>query len=379
MLQSNYCGEDFLIPISKPHTGEAEKQAVLEVLDSGMLVQGPRVAKLETEFARVTGARHAVATNSGTTALHTALLAHGIGSGDEVITTPFTFIASVNSILYTGAEPKFVDVLPCCFNIDPGKIEAAITPKTKAILPVHLYGYPANMDAILSIAGAHGLDVIQDAAQAVGATHKGLKLGSFGTACYSLYATKNIHSAEGGIVTTNDDEIAERCRLIRAHGSARRYYHDTLGFNFRLSDLHAAIALPQLLRLDEINGARRHNAEYFNKHIRNSKVVLPHYLPTTCAASAKCGHEGHVWHQYTIRVLGGERDAALEQLTRAGVGTAVFYPVPAHHQKHLIDRGLGNISLPNAERLVDEVLSLPVHPDLSDNDRRVIVEAVNAL
>lgn len=368
-----------MIPISKPHIGEAEKQAVLEVLDSGMLVQGPRVASLETEFARETGALHAVATSSGTTALHTALLAHGIGPGDEVITTPFTFIASVNSILFVGAIPKFVDILPCCFNINPDNIEAAITPKTKAILPVHLYGFPANMDAIQSIAEAHGLHVIQDAAQAIGATFMGRGLGSFGTACYSLYATKNVHSAEGGIVTTNDDGIAERCRLIRAHGSARRYYHDTLGFNFRLSDLHAAIALPQLLRLEEINSARRHNAAYFNKHIRNPKVVLPHSSSSACAVSAKCGHEGHVWHQYTIRLLGGGRDAALEQLELAGVGAAVFYPVPAHQQKHLIDRGLGNISLPCAERLAGEVLSLPVHPGLSDNDLRAIVDAVNAL
>ena len=365
--------------MSRPHIGEAEKQAVLDVLDSGMLVQGPRVAKLEAEVARVTGARHAIATSSGTTALHTALLAHGIGSGDEVITTPFTFIASVNSVLFVGAEPKFVDILPCCFNIDPNKIEAAVTPKSKAILPVHLYGCPANMDAILSIAKTHGLHVIQDAAQAIGASYKGRRLGTLGTACYSLYATKNVHSAEGGIVTTNDDDIAERCRLIRAHGSARRYYHDVLGFNFRLSDLHAAIALPQLCRIDEISGARRRNAEYFNMHIRNPKVVLPNYSPAACNALMTCAHNGHVWHQYTIRVFGGKRDLALDRLAHAGVGAAIFYPVPAHCQKHLIDLGLGKVSLPNAEQLADEVLSLPVHPDLSLDELQIIVAAVNAL
>ena len=238
-----------MIPISKPYIGEEEKRAVLEVLDSGMLVQGPRVAELENNWAKSCATQYAIATSNGTTALHVALLAHGIGSGDEVITTPFTFIASVNSILYTGARPVFVDIHSDSFNINAEQIEAAITPRTKAIIVVHLFGYPCDMNKSMDIANRHGLVIIEDAAQAIGADYQGKAIGSFGTGCFSLYATKNVMSAEGGMITTNDESIARRCRMIRAHGMERRYYHDMLGFNFRLSDLHAAIGLVQLQRL----------------------------------------------------------------------------------------------------------------------------------
>ena len=356
-----------MIPISKPFIGEAEKQAVMDVLDSGMLAQGPRTAKFEERFAQVCGVKHAIATSSGTTALHLALLAHGVGPGDEVITTPFTFIASANSILFTGAKPVFVDVDAATFNIDPSLIEAAITPKTKAIMPVHLYGYVCDMNAIQAIADKYGLAIIEDACQAVGATYHDKKAGSFGTGCFSLYATKNVMSGEGGMITTNDDGLAQKCRMLRNHGMQRRYYHDMLGFNFRMTDLCAAIGLVQLDRLDEFTAKRRINAEYLTTRIES--VITP---------TVKEGY-GHVWHQYTIRVDGGrDRDVAMKQLNDAGIGTGIFYPVPAHQQEYMREI-VGDVPLKVAEKLAKEVISLPVHPQLSQSDLDMIVAEVNKL
>lgn len=357
-----------MIPISKPYIGEAEKAAVLEVLESGMLVQGSRTAKLEEKFAAICGTHYAIATSSGTTALHVALLAHGIGADDEVITTPFTFMASVNAILYVGARPVFVDIEEDTFNINPQLIEEAITPKTKAILPVHLYGYPCNMDAILNIASKYGLQVIEDACQAVGSKYHGQAVGSFGTGCFSLYATKNIMAGEGGMITTDDEALAQRCRMIRNHGMQRRYCHEMLGYNFRISDLHSAIGLAQVERLSEFNEKRKANAEYLNAHIRSVKTP-----------NVKEGYD-HVWHQYTIRVDGSRnRDLAVKQLTDAGIGTGIFYPYPAYRQAHLIEAGYGNLSLPVTECMVNEVISLPVHPQLSQADLEKIVTEVNKL
>jgi len=356
-----------MIPVSKPYIGEAEKQAVMEVLDSGMLAQGPRTAKFEEHFAQACGVKHAIATSSGTTALHIALLAHGIGDGDEVITTPFTFIASANSILFTGAKPVFVDVQPDTFNLDPALIERAITPKTKAIMPVHLYGYVCDMDALQAIADKHGLAIIEDACQAVGASYKDKQAGSFGTGCFSLYATKNVMSGEGGMITTSDDAIAEQCRLLRSHGMKRRYYHDMLGFNFRMTDLCAAIGLVQLERLEDFTAKRRANAAYLNSKI--TSVVTP---------QVKDNYD-HVWHQYTVRVDGGrDRDAAVKQLSEAGIGTGVFYPVPAHQQGYMRDI-IGEVQMPVAEQLAKEVISLPVHPQLSQTDLETIAAEVNKL
>lgn len=355
-----------MIPIAQPMIGEEEKQAVLEVLESGMLAQGPRVQAFEEEFARYCGVKYAVATSSGTTALHVALLAHGIGPGDEVITTPFTFIASANSILYVGARPVFVDIDPATFNICPDLLEDAITPRTRAIMPVHLFGLPADMDPILEVAERHGLIVIEDACQAHGAEYKGKRVGSFGTGCFSFYPTKNITTAEGGIITTNDEKIAEKCRVIRQHGMRRRYYHDELGFNFRMSDVHAAIGLAQLKKLEQFNEMRIANARYLSEHLRGVGVPI---VPEGCR---------HVFHQYTIRVPDGRRDAVVDGLRERGIGTAVYYPVPVHQQRFYRDMGY-DLVLPEAERVAREVLSLPVHPGLSRADLEKIVAAVNEL
>jgi perosamine synthetase len=356
-----------VIPISKPMIGEAEKTAVLEVLESGMLAQGPRVEGLEKRFAEVCGVEHAIATSSGTTALHSALLANEIGPGDEVITTPFTFIASANSILFVGAKPVFVDIEENTFNIDVGLIEKAITPRTKGIMPVHLYGCMCDMDAIEEIARRHALKIIEDACQAVGATHNGRRAGSIGTGTFSLYATKNVMSGEGGMITTNDAAIAHQCRLMRNQGMQRRYYHDMLGYNFRMTDVHAAIGLAQMDRLEEFTEKRRKNAAYLNEKI--TSVITPK-VPE--------GFE-HVWHQYTVRLAEGrDRDAAIKHLGDAGVGTGVFYPVPVHKQGYMRDL-VGDMTLPVSERLAGEVLSLPVHPHLTQDDLEKIVTEVNKL
>ena len=354
-----------MIPIAKPLIGEEEKRAVMEVLDSGILAQGPRVAAFEKGFAEMVGVKHAIATSSGTTALHAALLAHGIGPGHEVITTSFTFIASANSILYTGARPVFVDIDLETFNLDPAQIEAAITPATRAIMPVHLFGLPANMDAIMEIARKHHLAVIEDACQSHGAEYKGKRAGSFGTGCFSLYPTKNITSAEGGMITTDSDELAEKCKVIRQHGMRRRYYHDELGFNFRLTDLHAAVGLAQLHKLEKFNQARIANAAYFSSHLRG---VMTPQVPAGCR---------HVFHQYTLRALNGKRDALLDHLTKRQIGTGVYYPVPVHQQTFYTQQLGYDVRLPVSEQAAAEVLSLPVHPALSQQDLETIVQAVN--
>jgi perosamine synthetase len=369
------------IPISKPFIGAEEKAAVMEVLDSGMLVQGPKVAKLESDFCEVVGTKHAIATSNGTTALHVALLSHGIGPGDEVITSPFTFIASVNSIVYTGARPVFADIDPNTFCIDPDQIRSKITSKTKAIMPVHIYGLPCNMAEIMKIAEEHGLVVIEDCAQSIGGAFQGKMTGSFGTGCFSLYATKNIMTGEGGMITTNDDAVADLAKMIRGHGMKRRYYHDVLGFNFRMMDLSAAIGVVQLGRLNDFTEARRKNARYLNQHIKRVRVPTCH---ADCAFKGCTVPCGHVYHQYTVRVEddpgdGSLRDSFVQRLTERGVGCGVFYPVPANKQQHMIDFGFGEAEVPIAEKLSHQVFSLPVHPALTQEDLERIVAEVNDL
>lgn len=363
-----------MIPIAKPLMGEEEKQAVIEVLESGQLAQGEKVTEFEARFAAFCGVKHAVATSSGTTALHTALLAHGIGPGDQVITTPFTFIASANSILFTGARPVFVDIEPDTFNLDPNKLEDKVKmlrarrSRLKAILPVHLFGHPCDMEAIMDIAKRYDLMVIEDACQAHGASVNGRKVGSFGTGCFSFYPTKNITTGEGGMITTDDEEIAERARMIRQHGMRKRYYHEILGYNFRMTDIQAAIGLAQLEKLPRWTEQRIKNAAYLTERLQ----CLPHVA--TPVVKEGCVH---VFHQYTIRVK-GDRDKAVELLKMKGVGTGIYYPLPVHRQPVYLKLGYDD-DLPEAERASREVLSLPVHPALSRDELDVIVEAVASL
>jgi len=356
-----------MIPVAKPTMGREEEEAVLAVLRSGQIAQGARVAELEARFAAFVGTKHAVASTSGTASLHLNLLALGVGPGDEVITSPFTFIASANAILYVGATPVFADIHPCCYNLDPRAVEAKLTPRTKALLPVHLYGNPANMPALMEIAQRHGLAMVEDAAQAHGAAIEGRRVGSFGGGNFSFYPTKNMTSVEGGMLTTDDDWLADRAQKFRNHGQTDRYRHELLGYNLRMSDIHAAVGLAQFDRLAAYTEARQRNARYLDEGLRGV-VETPHVRP---------GY-AHVYHQYTVRIPDGRRDAVAAALRERGVGTGVHYPTPVHQQPIYLERGYRD-SLPEAERAAREVLCLPVHPALSEADLETIVREVRAV
>ena len=355
------------VPIAKPIIGDEEIENVVEVLKSGMIAQGPKVEEFEQKFAEWVGAEYGIAVNSGTAALHVALLACGIGEGDEVITTPFTFIASGNSILYTGARPVFADIDMKTYTLNPDSIEDLITEKTKAIMPVQLYGQSADMDRINEIAEKYGLIVIEDAAQAHGAAYNGQKVGSIGDmSCFSFYPTKNMTTSEGGIITTDDEELAEKARIFRAHGATVRYHHDAIGYNFRMTDISAAIGLAQLENIDEFNEKRIANAAYLNEGLKDVDGVI-----TPCCADGS----KHVYHQYTIRVEKGDRDDWVDIINDCGVGTGIHYPIPLYNQP--IYRALGiEGNCPNAELAADNVISLPVHPSLSKEDLDIVIEAV---
>jgi dTDP-4-amino-4,6-dideoxygalactose transaminase len=358
-----------MINIAAPQIGNDEFEAVRKVLESGMLAQGPRVEEFEKAFAGYIGTKHAIAVNSGTAALHIALLAAGIEADDEVITTPFSFIASSNAALFCGAWPIFVDISDSTFNINPHMIEQKITPKTKAIIVVHLYGQPCDMEPISKICRKHNLILIEDACQAHGSEYKGRKVGSFGIGCFSFYPTKNMTTSEGGMITTNDDEIARRARMLRAHGQSQRYIHEDLGYNFRMTDISAAIGICQLAKLDESNGKRVRNAAYLSKEISGIKGLVPPYIAPD---------RTHVYHQYTIRVTDAfrcSRDELQKHLVKSGVGCAVHYPIPLHRQPLYVKLGY-NGSLPMAEAAAAQVLSLPVHPGLSQDDLETIVKAL---
>ena len=354
------------IPIAKPLVGDAEKRAVLEVLDSGQLAQGSRVAAFEESFAAYIGTKHAVAVNSGTAALIVALQAHGVGPGDEVITTPFSFIATATSIIACGARPVFVDVDPDDLNIDPSLIEDAITDATKAIMPVHLYGNPARAVEIVDICDDYNLALIEDAAQAHGAVHLTRRVGTFGTGCFSFYPTKNMTTGEGGIITTSDDEVARMARIIRSHGQEQRYVHEYFGLNWRMTDLAAAIGLVQMDHIEAWNEARIQNAEVLSSLI--TAVETPRVRIV----------DRSVFHQYTVRVT-GDRDAFAKRLNDGGVGTGVHYPIPIHQQPIMQKLGLGGVECPVAEAAARSVLSLPVHPSLTREDLEYIAEQVNLL
>ncbi|WP_295721287.1 DegT/DnrJ/EryC1/StrS aminotransferase family protein [uncultured Methanobrevibacter sp.] len=354
------------INIAKPIIGQEEIDNVVEVLKSGMIAQGPKVSEFEDEFAKWIGSDYAIATSSGTTALHTALLACGIGKGDEVITVGFTFVASSNSILYTGAKPVFVDIYEDTFLIDPSKIEDAITDKTKAILVVQLYGQSAEMDSIVKIAKKHNLFVIEDAAQAHGAEYKGKKVGTLGdVACFSFYPTKNMTTSEGGMITTNNKDIAEKSKIFRAHGSSVKYHHNYLGYNFRLTDIAAAIGLAQLKKIDSFNDKRIKNAEYLTNGLKDIEGVIPPVVKD---------ENKHVYHQYTIKVK-GDRDKWIEYLDEKGIGCGVYYPIPLYNQEYYKEIGY-NQSCPVTDKVVSQVISLPIHPSLTKEELDTIISVV---
>ncbi|MFE2430693.1 DegT/DnrJ/EryC1/StrS family aminotransferase [Streptomyces sp. NPDC059373] len=361
--------DEELIPAARPVIGESEIEAAVRVLRSGRVVQGPEVAAFEEEFSELVAGRSCVAVNSGTSALQLTLLALGIGYGDEVVVPSFSFAASANAVRLVGAEPVFADIQPDSFCIDPAAVEAAITPRTAAIMPVHLYGHPARMDQIMPIADRHGLAVVEDAAQAHGAALNGLPVGAFGSAgCFSFYPTKNMHALEGGMVTTADPEVARTLRLLRNQGMEQRYANEIVGANMRMTDVAAAIGREQLKQLAGWTDQRRANAAFLDEHLTG--VVVP-----PVGAGAR-----HVYHQYTVRAS-GDRDALQAALTERGVGSGVYYPTPIHRLKPYWepDQKHGRTwDLPQTERAAAEVLSLPVHPSLSQAHLDRIVAAVNA-
>lgn len=352
-----------MIPISKPQIGDEEIAAVVEVLKSGQLAQGPKVEEFEKAFAQSCNVQEAIAVSSGTAALSVALLAHGIGPGDEVITSPFSFVATANSILATGARPVFADIRANDFNIDPEEVARRISPKTRAIMPVHLYGHPARMAELMQVAETYGLAIIEDACQAHGASIDGVPVGSFGTGCFSFYATKNVTTGEGGMITTNSPEVAEAARLIRNHGATAPYLHEDIGYNWRMTDIVAAIGVVQMRRLSEFTERRRANADYLSNNLKGVKT------PTERPGCY------HVYHQYTVRVADADRDALQAHLREQGVGANVYYPTAIHQQPFYRKMGYRE-PLPVAEGACRESLSLPVHPGLSQQDLDAIVEAV---
>ncbi|MDL0121105.1 DegT/DnrJ/EryC1/StrS family aminotransferase [Halobacterium salinarum] len=357
-----------MIPIANPDLGESEIENVSDIIESGIIADGPQVRDFETAFAEYSGVEHAVATSNGTTALHTALEALELGTGDRVVTTPFSFIASSNAIRLAGAEPVFADIDAETFNLDPESVrEIAETQDVDAILAVHLYGLPCDMDALCDIATEHDLALIEDCAQAHGATYNDQPVGSFGdVACFSFYPTKNMTTGEGGMLVTNDAGIAERAESFVNHGRPPEggYKHVRVGHNFRMTSIAAAIGQVQLEKLPDFLIKRRENARRFNDGIDDDIVELP-TIP---------GNRTHAYHQYTIRAE--NRDELLEHLQNRGVGVKVYYP-KCIHQQPAYNSEMEQKDFHVAERAANEVVSLPVHPRLSDQDIETIINAVN--
>ncbi|GIX28904.1 MAG: UDP-2-acetamido-2-deoxy-alpha-D-ribo-hexopyranos-3-ulose 3-aminotransferase [Burkholderiales bacterium] len=346
--------------------GEIER-AVGAVLASSHFILGPQVQALEREVAAYLGVKHAVAVASGTDALHLALRSAGVQCGDEVITSAFTFIATAEAISYIGARPVFVDIDPRTFNLDPEALEAAVTERTRAILPVHLYGQAADMEPILALARRRGLKVIEDCAQSFGADYRGRKTGALGDAgCFSFYPSKNLGAyGDGGMVVTDDDALAEQVRVLRDHGSRVRYHHCVLGYNSRLDELQAAILRVKLKRIERLNARRREAAARYTARLKGSPVAPP----------AEAGYGRHVYHQYTVR--SPRRDAVREALTQAGIASAIYYPIPLHHQE-VYQAVCGDLRLPHTEAAAQEVLSLPMHPYLAPQQVDRVCETVLA-
>lgn len=358
------------IPIARPVIGYDEITAVSEVLKSGMIAQGEKVAEFEQAFADLCQTTHAVATNNGTSALHAALLAAGIGNGDEVIVPAFSFIATASSVSMCGATPVFCDVDEQTFNINPTQIEERVTPKTKAVIGVHLFGQPFDVTGVQRVCERHNLTLIEDAAQAHGAHSNGEQVGGFGHfGCFSFYATKNMITGEGGMVTTNEKAFAERLRQIINHGQSEKYLHTRLGYNYRMTNIAAAIGLVQLKKLDKFNARRRKNADYLTANIRCKGIIPP----------AVTNGVFHVFHQYVIRLseeFPMKRTEFIDELKAKGIGTAVHYPLPIHRQPMYALQNDPD-PCPVSTKLSSCVLSLPVHPMLDGKELAYICETIN--
>jgi dTDP-4-amino-4,6-dideoxygalactose transaminase len=363
-----------VIPISSVDLGPEVEAKVLEVLRSGMVAQGPVVAEFERRFAELSGVRHAVAVNNGTTALVAALQVQDLEPGDEVVTSPFTFVATLNAILEAGATATFADIDDADFGLSPTATAEAITDRTRVLMPVHLYGQTVDAAAFADLAASRDLALIEDSAQAHGATFEGRPAGSFGVGCFSFYGTKNITTGEGGIVTTDDDDIADRLRVLRNQGMRARYQYEMAGHNYRLTDLQAALALPQLDRYATTVAARKTNAQRLTDGLADVPgLVVPRELPG----------RSHVWHQYTVRVTADaavSRDELVARLTEAGVGSGIYYPRLVFDYPTYLEHPRVRVSdVPVAARVVSEVVSLPVHPKLSAGDVDAVVTAVRTI
>ena len=354
-----------MIPAAKPIIGDEEREAVDRVLRSGMLAQGPEVKAFEEEFSAHVGGRHCVAMNSGTSALHLGFIAAGIKPGDEVIVPSFSFAATANSVVLAGGAPIFADIDPKTFNMDPDHVETLITKKTKAIMPVHLYGHIAAMDRFEEISAKHGLLLIEDAAQGHLASLNGRNSGEFGiVASFSFYPTKNMTAGEGGMVVTDNAEVARMLRLLRNQGQEIRYQNEVIGFNTRMTDIHAAIGRVQLAKLPGWTKQRQENAAFLDANLKG--VITPFLAPGTT----------HSYHQYTVRIPGGDsakRDAFMAKIGEKGVGSGVYYPTPIHR----LPSFKLNLNLPETELVIKECVSLPVHPSLTKDELKTIVEVVN--
>lgn len=362
-----------MIRISEPNIGDEEINAVVEVLKSKMLAMGPLVKELEKVFATYCGTKYAVAANSGTSALHCALFAFGIKPGDEVITTPFTFVATANSIIMQGAKPIFADISEDDYNIDPASIEERITDKTKVILPVDLYGQIFDVEKIMPLAKEHNLKVLEDACQSIAADYKGTKAGNFGdAAAFSLYATKNITSGVGGVLTTNDEEIMKQAKLFRHHGQdeSKQYDYLVFGYNYRMIDMIAAIGLEQMKKVDGFTETRIRNAKLLTEGLKDVKgLILPSEKPDF----------KHVWHQYTIRITDEfkvSRDEFIKKMEEKEIQCKIFYPTPLHLFPQFESYGFKKGDCPVAEKLAEEVVSMPVHPLVSEKDVELIVDTI---
>lgn len=342
--------------------------AIQGVLRSGQFIMGPEVLAFEKEVAAYLGAKHAIGVNSGTDALVIGLRALDIGPGDEVITTPFTFFATAESISMVGATPVFVDIDPVSFNLDVDKLAAALTPRTKAIIPVHLFGQGVDMQPLLDFARKHGLRVVEDVAQAFSGEYQGKKLGTLGDiGAYSFFPSKNLGAyGDGGLITTNDDELAATCKMLRVHGAKKKYYNEVVGYNSRLDSIQAAILRVKLPHIEEASAGRRRAADVYRELLAD--------VPGVTAPVEAAGNR-HVYHQYTIRVSGAGRDALQETLDEAGIGTMVYYPVPCHQLPIYKDLGY---RLPVAEQAAAEVISLPIWPTIERSVQERVVKALAA-